>query len=117
MVGVEQLDGMSIQEVEDLHKQAVSITAQYVAGIGAKLAPQKCRTLTNVKALRVVFRKWVVPELGQKIPVALSIRDLGAQLNTGLLGFCGVLGERISRGVACADQLAGLPVSRAQKLR
>eukprot|EP00969_Alexandrium_andersonii_P173397 7665701-Alexandrium_andersonii.AAC.1 len=35
MAGVEQLDGMAIQEVEDLQKQAVSITAQYVEGIAA----------------------------------------------------------------------------------
>eukprot|EP00969_Alexandrium_andersonii_P346610 15324019-Alexandrium_andersonii.AAC.1 len=115
MVGVENGHQLTEGEAVEIHKRLVSVTARFVQDIGGRLSPEKCRTLSNRPKVRRHIRMWKVPELAAAIPACVSIRDLGAQLNTGAVAYSGVMRARCQRAAAVADHVASLPVSHSMK--
>eukprot|EP00969_Alexandrium_andersonii_P068238 3009304-Alexandrium_andersonii.AAC.1 len=85
--------------------------------MGSRVSHAKCALFSTCASTRAAMRNHQWPVLQAHIPVALSARDLGAQINFGKVACTGVLADRFHKATGVVNHVRGIPSAAVVKLR
>ena len=100
---------------EETFRRASDLTHEYVADIGAKLAPAKSYTFSNNKKTRQRLRQHQWQHTNSTIKVVIHGRDLGTHLNTGHVMVGTTLTNRMLQAITTTNRTKHLPNTYQQK--
>ena len=98
-------------------KLASRAAIMFIGDIGGKVSTPKCKLFSTDKGARLAMRLTTWPGLQSRVPVVMSSRDLGSQVNFGLVAQAGILHTRMQAASRVADHIGSLPVQAKYKLR
>eukprot|EP00969_Alexandrium_andersonii_P089166 3935840-Alexandrium_andersonii.AAC.1 len=88
------------------HMEAIALTVELLADLGAVLPADKSVVLSKDPAIRAHFRTTALDGLSAPLPVKPSTKDLGAHLNCAGRARGNTLARRLEEGARVARQVA-----------
>eukprot|EP00969_Alexandrium_andersonii_P156279 6909641-Alexandrium_andersonii.AAC.1 len=81
MIATGVRDILDRAQVAEQHEHALASVVRFLQTMGARVSAEKSVMLASEGPLRNRLKRHVCPLLGAAIPVCVSVRDLGSQLN------------------------------------
>eukprot|EP00969_Alexandrium_andersonii_P043052 1888667-Alexandrium_andersonii.AAC.1 len=112
--GVGEQEG--VEGSVEQHRAAVEGAIGFLTVLGAKVATEKCLTISSSAEARMRFKRDPVKTLGKPMPVGTHMRDLGSHMSLGRTRYGVTITQRLKEASKDARDLSTFPTGRRQRI-